>query len=52
VCDNINYLQSNHASTLEQTIQYMKWLQHQVQAMSVVSPPPVRPPPAANDTTA
>ncbi|KAK3140152.1 hypothetical protein QOZ80_5AG0396760 [Eleusine coracana subsp. coracana] len=24
--------QSNHASTLEQTIQYMKWLQHQVQA--------------------
>ncbi|KAL6847057.1 hypothetical protein ACP4OV_022910 [Aristida adscensionis] len=36
--------QSNHASTLDQTIQYMKALQQQVQAMSVGTG---RPPPAA-----
>ncbi|KAL6622573.1 hypothetical protein ACP70R_032452 [Stipagrostis hirtigluma subsp. patula] len=35
---------SNHASTLDQTIQYMKSLQHQVQAMSI---DPARPATAA-----
>ncbi|CAN6329728.1 unnamed protein product [Urochloa humidicola] len=42
-CDD----KSNQTVTLDQTIQYVKSLQHHVQAMSSVGPP--RPPPAAYD---